>query len=75
MEINNLNEFVGHAGIQSVNETDYFYEFLLEEDRKILIHKKLTGDKAIIETNNNAIMVDPNELNSIKSILENLNKV
>ena len=73
--IENLNEFIGRNNIVSVNQNEYFYEFNLENGNKLIIHKNLTGDKCIIETDGNALLIDPKDLSDMESILNSLNKL
>ena len=73
--IENLNEFIGRNNIVSVNQNEYFYEFNLESGNKLVIHKNLTGDKCIIETDGNALLIDPKDLSDMESILNSLNKL
>ena len=73
--IENLNEFIGRNNIVSVNQNEYFYEFNLESGNKLVIHKNLTGDKCIIETDGNALLIYPKDLSDMESILNSLNKL
>lgn len=71
----NVNEFIGQNSIESVNETEYYYEFILENGNKLIMHRNPTGDKYVIETDGNALFVEATELSNTESILNNLNKL
>ena len=70
-----LTQLIGQDSIQSINETDYYYEFIFENGNKVLVHKNLTGDKCAVETEGKAILVEPNELSDSESILNTINKL
>jgi hypothetical protein len=68
----NVSDFVGRDGIQSVNENEFFYEFNLDTDKRVVLHKRLTGDKITIETDGNAIMIELVEITNIDSIINHI---
>lgn len=71
----NETELIGKNGIQTVNETEYYYELIFEDSNKVLIHKNLIGDKCTIETYGKALLIEPDELSTTESILIAINKL
>jgi hypothetical protein len=71
----NVDEFVGKNNIVSVNENEYYYEFNLENTNRLILHKYPLGDKHVIETDGNVILVEPSELTNTESVLNSLNKL